>query len=61
MNKNAHQIGMKNTHFANPTGLANANNYSTAKDLALLTAHCLKNHLMREIFRKKLYTCVVVN
>lgn len=47
MNKNAHKIGLKDTHFANPTGLSNANNYSTAKDLALLTAHCLKNHLMR--------------
>ena len=61
MNKNSHKIGLNNTHFANPTGLSNANNYSTVKDLALLTAHCLKNHLMREIFRKKLYTCIVVN
>ena len=32
MNKNSHKIGFKNTHFANPTGLSNAKNYSTAKD-----------------------------
>jgi len=47
MNKHSFKIGLKNTHFANPTGLSNSKNYSTAYDMALLTAHCLKNHLMR--------------
>ena len=61
MNKNSHKIGLKNTHFANPTGLSNAKNYSTAKDIALLTAHCLKNHILREVFKKKIYTCQAVN
>ncbi len=61
MNKNSELIGLKNTHFANPTGLSNSKNYSTARDIALLTSHCLKNHLMRDIFRKKTYTCLVTN
>lgn len=61
MNKNSHKIGLENTHFANPTGLSNNKNYSTAKDMAILTAHCLKNHLMREIFKKKVYNCIVTN
>jgi hypothetical protein len=61
MNKNSQRVGLKDTHFANPTGLSNSKNYSTARDMAVLTSHCLKNHLMREIFRKKVYTCEVSN
>ena len=36
MNHYAAKIGMKNTHFTNPTGLPDTNHYSTAYDLALL-------------------------
>ncbi|MEF2147836.1 D-alanyl-D-alanine carboxypeptidase family protein [Aquilutibacter rugosus] len=36
MNHYAGKIGMKNSHFANPTGLPDPNHYSTAYDLALL-------------------------
>ena len=61
MNKNSHKIGLKNTHFSNPTGLSDKNNYSTAKDMALLTAHCLKNHSLRIMFKKKFHTCEIRN
>jgi serine-type D-Ala-D-Ala carboxypeptidase (penicillin-binding protein 5/6) len=47
MNKNGYKIGLKNTQFANPTGLSNSKNFSTARDIATLTSHCLKNHLLR--------------
>jgi D-alanyl-D-alanine carboxypeptidase (penicillin-binding protein 5/6) len=47
MNKNCQKVGLKNTHFANPTGLSNSKNYSTAKDIATLTSYCLKNHTLR--------------
>ena len=57
MNKNASKIGMKNTYFANPTGLGNTKSHSTAKDMALLTSHCLRNHTLRTIFKKKVYQC----
>lgn len=36
MNQYAKQLGMKNTHFANSTGLPHKDHYSTAHDLAIL-------------------------
>lgn len=61
MNKNAHKIGLKKTNFSNPTGLTDPNNYSTAYDMGLLVSYCLKNHLMRSIFKKKAYICEAKN
>lgn len=37
MNQQAQQLGMKNSHFMNATGLPDAEHYTTAWDLALLT------------------------
>ena len=36
MNSEAQRIGMSGSHFANPNGLHDPNNYSTAHDLAVL-------------------------
>lgn len=36
MNEAARRLGMTGTHFANPNGLFDRNNYTTARDLALL-------------------------
>jgi D-alanyl-D-alanine carboxypeptidase (penicillin-binding protein 5/6) len=36
MNKTADTLGMKNSHFMNPTGLPNPEHYSSAHDMALL-------------------------
>lgn len=56
MNQRAKEIGMKNTHFANPHGLDDSNNhYSTAYDMALLTRYAMKNKLYREIAGTKEY------
>jgi D-alanyl-D-alanine carboxypeptidase (penicillin-binding protein 5/6) len=38
MNRQAADLGMTNTHFANATGLPHPQHYSTAHDLALLSA-----------------------
>ena len=43
MNSRAKQIGMKNTSFVTPSGLDDDNHYSTAYDMALLAAECIKN------------------
>ncbi len=44
MNARIQQMGLINTHFANPHGLPDPNNhYSSAKDLALITAQALHN------------------
>ena len=50
-----------NTKFVNPTGLTHTENYSTAKDMAVLTAACLHNGLLRIIFKKKTHKCEVRN
>lgn len=57
MNKMAHKIGLKKTNFSNPTGLSDPDNYSTAQDIATMISFCMKNHLMRSIFKKKVYIC----
>ncbi|MEP6607424.1 MAG: D-alanyl-D-alanine carboxypeptidase family protein [Burkholderiaceae bacterium] len=41
MNDEARRFGMSNTHFANPTGLSDAQNYSSAEDLAILARRLL--------------------
>lgn len=38
MNAEARRLGMFGTHFTNPHGLPDKNNYSTARDMALLAA-----------------------
>ena len=43
MNDRAKKIGLKNTNFTNPHGLDNKDHYTTARDLALLTAEAYKN------------------
>lgn len=48
MNKKAKDLGMKNTNFENPTGLHDANHYSTAYDIALLTKAAYANEWVRE-------------
>lgn len=41
MNRRAAELGMKNTHFVNPTGLHDENHYTTAYDTALMTRELL--------------------
>ncbi|HVG03821.1 MAG TPA: D-alanyl-D-alanine carboxypeptidase family protein [Burkholderiaceae bacterium] len=41
MNAEVRRLGMANTHFANPTGLSDAQNYSSAEDMAILARRLL--------------------
>lgn len=43
MNEKAQELGLKNTHFANPHGLDNENHYSTAYDMAVMARELLKH------------------
>lgn len=43
MNDKARSVGMTNSNFENPHGLDSPHHYSTAKDMALLTAYAMKN------------------
>ena len=49
MNQKAAQIGCKNTHFTNPSGIHDPEHYTTAYDLALITRYCMKNETFRNI------------
>jgi D-alanyl-D-alanine carboxypeptidase len=46
MNDKAHELGLTGTHFANPHGLPDPVQHSTARDLAQLTARLLADHPM---------------
>ncbi len=49
MNEKAEEMGLTNTHFDNPHGLDSEEHYTTAYELALITAEALKNEVFREI------------
>ena len=49
MNQKAAELGMKDSSFANPSGLNDDDHYSTAYDLALLARACLNNKTVAEI------------
>ena len=49
MNKKAAQLGMNDTHFANPNGLDDPQNYSTAADMAILARAVLEREELRII------------
>lgn len=57
MNATARKLGMNRTHWANPHGLSNLNNLSTAEDVAKLAMHCMKNNRFREVVATKTYSC----
>ncbi|MGO4349143.1 D-alanyl-D-alanine carboxypeptidase family protein [Paenibacillus sp. MCAF9] len=49
MNEKATFLGLKHTQFKNPHGLDDDEHYSSANDLAKLTAYALKNDVFAEI------------
>lgn len=53
MNELAALVGATNTHFDNPHGLDSKTHYTTASDLAKLTAYALKNDDFKEIVSTK--------
>lgn len=55
-NAKAAEIGMNDTHFVNPSGAFNSKQYSTARDMALLTSYALKNDMFRTLISTVSYT-----
>jgi serine-type D-Ala-D-Ala carboxypeptidase (penicillin-binding protein 5/6) len=56
MNEKAQQIGMENTHFANPHGLDDHENHvSTAFDMAILTRYAMKDERYKKIAGTKMH------
>jgi D-alanyl-D-alanine carboxypeptidase (penicillin-binding protein 5/6) len=56
MNQKAQALGMSGTHFTNPHGVHNDNHFTTARDLAKLTAYALQNKDFCEIMSTLSYT-----
>lgn len=56
MNQKASFLGLQHTHFMNPHGLDQADHYSSAKDLAVLTSYALKNPVFRQIVKTQVKT-----
>ncbi len=48
MNAKAQELGMKNTHYANPHGLFDEQQYTTAEDIAILAQYAMKIDTFRE-------------
>jgi D-alanyl-D-alanine carboxypeptidase len=57
MNKNAKAIRMSNTNYANPHGLQNFFNKSSALDIAKLSQIVMRFSLFSEIVKKQKYSC----
>jgi len=53
MNDTARKIGANNSNFVNPHGLHNDEHYTTAYDLALISAYSIKNPIFKEIASTK--------
>ncbi len=59
MNEKARSMNLKDTHFENPHGLDSENHYTTARELALITAEALQNPTFKSIvstYRKTIST-----
>ncbi len=56
MNDKARFLRLDQTHFANPHGLDQPEHYSTARDLACLASHAMKNPIFAATVRAKTVT-----
>lgn len=55
MNDKSNNLNLKNTHFANPTGIDNKDNYSSVADVAIILKYSLQNNIFKEIFSADSY------
>ena len=44
MNEKAEEIGMENTNFSNSSGISDPNNYSTVRDILIMSNYLIKNY-----------------
>jgi len=56
MNKKAEELGLKNTHFTNASGLFDKNHYTTPEDMAVIVREAMKNELCRKVLSTYQYT-----
>lgn len=56
MNAKCAELGLKNTHFTNVTGLYDKDHYSTAYDMAIILEAAMKNSMCRKLLSTFQYT-----
>lgn len=56
MNRRAHLLGLKGTEYANPHGLDDERNYSTAFDISLLANKLLAHEFVQDTVQKRAVT-----
>lgn len=56
MNDQVQKLGLHESHFMNPHGLDHKDHYSSAHDMAIITATALRNPLFKQIVSTKFYT-----
>lgn len=56
MNKRAQEMGLKNTHFTNTSGLHDPNHYTTAEDMAMILRVAMENPHCRQVLSTYQYT-----
>lgn len=61
MNKKAKELGLSGTHYQNPVGLHDDDNYTTAKDTYTLTTYALKNETFKTVCETVRYTVPATN
>lgn len=56
MNEKAKKLGLTNTHFVTPNGLHDENHYTTAYDLAVISAYAMRNEEFCKLVSTRSYT-----
>ena len=56
MNDKARYLGLSGTHYVNPNGLDHPQHYSTARDLAVLSAYAMQNPIFAKTVSTKTVT-----
>ena len=61
MNRVADELGLHETHFANPNGLPAAGHRSSARDLAKLTSHALTQPMFAAVVSTRKHGCTLID
>ena len=61
MNAKAMELGLTGTHYANPIGLHDDENYTTVNDVRTLTLYALQNETFKKICETSRYTMPATN
>ena len=61
MNNKAAELGLTGTHYTNPVGLHDAQNYTTVRDIHTLATYALKNETFKTVCETARYTIEATN